>query len=313
MLLWRLILGTILIAALVGLCWLDHHAARPGIYLLPLALILSLAGAGELLAMWRRRPDLPRPLTWTVYTGTLLTVLAAGAPAFLRDTALGTGPLGLLGWLALGLAVSLLLAMLGEILRYDASGQSTARLAHAVFAILYVGGLVGMLVQLRLLGLNIPDNRARLGLVALLSLILIVKLSDIGQYTAGRLYGARKLAPRISPGKTWEGVLGGMLLAVLGGFASTWLARTALGTGPGVTPRFAADDALGIWAAFLYPLALAAAGILGDLAESILKRDAGVKDSSNWLPGFGGVLDILDSLLAAAPLAYLYWALAYTG
>ena len=178
MLLWRLILGPLMIAALVGLCWLDYHAARPGSYLLPLAAVLSLAGAGELLAMWQRRADMPQPLPWVVYAGTLLTVLAAGAPVWMPNDWNGGGTLGSLGWLAIGLVLSLLLAIIGEMRQYDGSGNATTRLALCALAILYVGGLMGFLVQLRLLGIHVPGNNARLGMAALVSLITIVKLSD---------------------------------------------------------------------------------------------------------------------------------------
>ena len=87
-----------------------------------------------------------------------------------------------------------------------------------MFAIAYVGGLVGFLVQLRLLG----GGDGRLGMFALVSLIAIVKMSDIGQYTAGRLFGKHKLAPTVSPGKTWEGVAGGVVFA----FVAAWLMMT---------------------------------------------------------------------------------------
>jgi phosphatidate cytidylyltransferase len=137
-------------------------------------------------------------------------------------------------------------------------------------------------------------------MLALVSLIATVKMSDTGQYWMGRMFGRHKLAPAVSPGKTWEGALGGVLFAI----GTAWLIFTwgdlALTVG----------DAIAITS---FAAAVAVAGIVGDLAESMLKRDAGVKDSSTWMPGFGGVLDLLDSLLGAAPVAYLFWALRMVG
>jgi phosphatidate cytidylyltransferase len=288
---WRLIFGTLFVAALAVLCWLDVRAERPGIFLLPLAIAISLTGAGELLAMFRQRHrDLQSlPLPWVVFGGVLVTVLAAGAPAFV-PVVWHTGAVGQLGWLAIGLAAALLVACVAEIVRYDSPGQATSNLALAALAIIYVGGLMGFLIQLRLLG----DSR---GMLALASLIATVKMSDTGQYFVGRKFGRRKLAPRVSPGKTWEGVAGGALFAIVG--------AALVFSSAGASLHFVA--------VVVYPLALAAAGIVGDLTESLLKRDAGVKDSSAWLPGFGGVLDLLDSLFGAAPVGYVFWALGWVG
>jgi phosphatidate cytidylyltransferase len=297
MLRWRLLLGTAMIAALVGLCWLDWHAEEPGIVLLPLAVALSLAAAGELLAMFRRRGH--EPLAWAVYGGTLAAVLNAAAPLFRQPTPADT-IIGRLGWLAIGLIAALVLAALGEMQRYDGSRPTTVNLSLAVFAVLYAGGLMGFLVQLRMIG----AEDGRWGMIALVSLVATVKMSDIGQYTAGRLFGRHKLAPRISPGKTWEGVAGGFLFAAVAAwFVLHWCA-------PRMTGALASGSLV---RTILYAVALASAGIVGDLLESLLKRDAGVKDSSSWVPGFGGVLDLLDSLLWAAPVAYLYWALRLVG
>jgi phosphatidate cytidylyltransferase len=298
MLRWRFILGAIFIAALVGLCWLDYHAARPGVFLLPLAAALSLAGAGELLAMFRKRGL--DPAAWVVYCGTLVTVLMAGAPVYLPNS-WSSAPIGRLGWLAIGLAAGFAIAVVAALRRFESPGRSTIELAVSCLAILYVGGLMGFIVQLRILQVGPWGDDGKWGMLALVSLIATVKMSDTGQYAVGRLVGRHKLAPAVSPGKTWEGALGGVVFAI----GTAWLVLTRNSTS-GIT----AADALAIT---LFAVAVAIAGMVGDLAESMLKRDAGVKDSSTWMPGFGGVLDLLDSLLGAAPVAYLFWALRIVG
>jgi phosphatidate cytidylyltransferase len=295
MLRWRLLLSAVFIAALVGLCWLDLHAERPGIVLLPLAIVAALLAAGELLAMFRKRGH--EPLSWVVYGGVLLTVVAAALPGLWPAIAAGSA-IQSVGWIAVGLAIGLLVAFAGELNRYDGSGRATLNLSLAIFAMMYVGGLMGFLVQLRLFG----GGSGRMGMHALVSMIAIVKMSDIGQYTAGRLFGKHKLAPTLSPGKTWEGVAGGALFACL----AAWLAGHAAHHEGVISSEQ--------WIrTIVYALALVAAGIVGDLIESLLKRDAGVKDSSAWMPGFGGVLDLIDSLLGAAPVAYLFWAMGWVG
>lgn len=311
MLRWRIVLGTLFIGALAGLCWLDWRAAQPGMVLLPLAIVAAWLAAGEMLDMFRRRGH--EPLAWVVYGGTLVTLLAAAVPGLWPTLATGAAVQGV-GWLAMGLAVSLLLALVGELCRYDGAGRATIHLSLAVFAIFYVGGLIGFMVQLRLFG----GGDGHLGMLALVSLIAIVKMSDIGQYTAGRLFGKHKLAPTLSPGKTWEGFAGGLVFAVatswtLCFFVPDWLGiPPSQGDQPPRTLIFPIALLFPI-ATAVYAVALVLAGLTGDLAESLLKRDAGVKDSSAWMPGFGGVLDLLDSLLGAAPVAYLFWASRWLG
>jgi len=296
MLRWRLLLGVVFIAGLVGLCWLDMRAERPGIVLLPLAIVAALLAAGELLAMFRKRGH--QPLSWVVYGGVLVTVAAAAVPGLWPALVAGT-PIQGVGWLAIGFATGVLIVFVGELRRFEGAGRATVELALAVFAIAYVGVLVGFLVQLRLFG----GGSGRLGMHALLSMIASVKMSDIGQYTAGRLFGKHKLAPVLSPGKTWEGVAGGALFACL----AAWLVNS-------IAHHHEVTLTGAEWGRMIaYALALVAAGIIGDLTESLLKRDAGVKDSSAWKPGFGGVLDLLDSLLGAAPVAFLFWAMGWVG
>jgi phosphatidate cytidylyltransferase len=213
-------------------------------------------------------------------------------------------PLERLAWPLAALAVSVLSACTLEVLRYQAPGQAFEHLALAVFGQVYVGLLLAFIVQLRLLSGG-PDGREDRGIAALASLLIVVKTCDTGAYAVGRLLGRRKMCPRLSPGKTWEGTAGGLISACLGAwFSLNWLA-------PRLAPSLAGGAAWWRWLAF--GLLVGLAGVAGDLLESLLKRDAGRKDSSAWLPGFGGVLDLLDSLLFAAPVAWLCWQLALVG
>ena len=129
---------------------------------------------------------------------------------------------------------------------------------------------------------------ARVGLIDVLFLLAIVWSSDIGAYMAGRILGGPKLAPAISPGKTWSGAAGGLVCAMLVGLA---ISRATV---PGPLSH-----------ALLVGGVLSVASQVGDLLESALKRHYGVKDSSRLIPGHGGVFDRLDGVLAAAPVALL--------
>jgi phosphatidate cytidylyltransferase len=305
MLRWRLVFGVLFIAALVLWCWLDAEVTRPGAFLLPLALMLSWLGTEELLAMLNKRGRYP--LSWVAYAGVLLTVLLSGLRIFWPDVASLTS-IGALGWVTVGLLSGLIFAVIGELSRYGGQWHSTLNVGLSMLIITYVGGLMAFIVQLRLLGGDDPAYDPWTGMLALVSLIATVKMSDTGQYFTGRLIGRHKLAPVVSPGKTWEGAIGGMVFAIgTAWFIFSWAARRMVVV-PNDVPRLTESVPGGI-RVVLFAVAVATAGLVGDLAESMLKRDAEVKDSSTWLPGFGGVLDLLDSLLGAAPLAFLFWAL----
>ncbi|SAK67123.1 phosphatidate cytidylyltransferase [Caballeronia hypogeia] len=137
------------------------------------------------------------------------------------------------------------------------------------------------------------------GVAFVLSLLLVVWLADIGAYFAGKALGRHKLAPSISPGKTWEGAIGG------------WLAVIAIGAIAAATRFYAPTvftafvEKLGWDRSFVALSVLVAFSVIGDLFESLLKRQAGVKDSSGLLPGHGGVLDRIDALLPVLPIALL--------
>jgi len=301
-----LIVGSSLVVLLATLCWFDNQAVRPGIFLAPLVVLLCLLATQEMLRLFRASGN--RPLAWAVYVGTLLPVLASVAQIGWIVYPVNC-PVGRIGWLACGLVAGLLVVLVGELVRHGRDdqqpGSTITNFAIAAFSTLYIGGLLGFLIQLRMVPYALGgEHNQSLGLIPLLSLIGTVKLSDTCQYIIGKLAGRRKLAPRLSPGKTWEGTLGGIGAAVV--IASICLSVLLHG-------KLGLSTLGTLGQAFLYSLLICLAGIVGDLAESMLKRDAGVKDSSTWLPGMGGVLDMLDSLLVAAPVAYACWVTGLIG
>ena len=130
-------------------------------------------------------------------------------------------------------------------------------------------------------------------------------MGDTGAYTVGRLIGRHKMSPYISPGKTIEGAVGALAIATLASWAAfRWL--VPISTDPSLVRG-------PWWGWIVFGLAIGLVGMAGDLAESLLKRDVGQKDSSTWMPGFGGILDMLDSILLAAPVAYALFALGIVG
>lgn len=138
------------------------------------------------------------------------------------------------------------------------------------------------------------------GFGVLLSALALVWVADVAAYFAGRAFGRRKLAPRISPGKTWEGAVGGGLAVLALALAWTAIAGVWAPAADALYPRLLAH---GLPVALPALLVLTAASITGDLFESLVKRSAGVKDSSALLPGHGGVLDRVDALLPVLPAA----------
>ncbi|PIQ82528.1 MAG: hypothetical protein COV76_03160 [Candidatus Omnitrophica bacterium CG11_big_fil_rev_8_21_14_0_20_64_10] len=172
------------------------------------------------------------------------------------------------------------------------SSQAIVGISTALFGIFYISWCFSFLIKLRFLeGPGLPGGA---WLVAFL--IGVTKGGDIGAYGIGSLIGKHALIRRISPSKTWEGTIGGLLVSVL----------VALLFRP-VLPAVSLQELVGLG------LLLGAVGQIGDLSESLIKRDCQVKDSGRFLPGLGGVLDVLDSLLFSAPVFYFFVQHFWTG
>ena len=185
----------------------------------------------------------------------------------------------------------LILFVLGLCLRQFFSRSNTAgilAISTTLFGLMYVPWLLNFLQKINFFeGLN--GN----GKFYVLYFILVTKFSDSGAYAVGSLIGKHKMIPRISPGKTWEGFGGAIVVSTL---ASVLFAH------------FFRDKLVGMTVvhAIILGVILSVCAVVGDLIESLFKREAGVKDSGNFFPGIGGILDLLDSLLFNAPIMYLY-------
>jgi phosphatidate cytidylyltransferase len=163
--------------------------------------------------------------------------------------------------------------------------------AYTIFGFLYVVWLFSFVTKLVYLYPH-TDNHFT-GQYYVLYCVVVTKFSDMGAYVVGSLCGKHLLIPHISPKKTWEGFFGALAFAVLGSFGTLHLAGHWL-------------SALTDFHALILGLLLGFAAIIGDLAESIIKRSTDTKDSGHMLPGIGGVLDLIDSLLFTAPLLFFY-------
>jgi phosphatidate cytidylyltransferase len=173
----------------------------------------------------------------------------------------------------------------------DDMKKSLVSVSATVFGVIYVALLAGSLVGVRMIADTAPTTPVpHLASKLLTMFFAIVMLTDTGAYYTGRTIGRHKLAPRVSPGKTIEGAIGGFIMAVVAGV----LCKLTF------FPEIPAAHAVALGAA------LGSIGQVGDLAESMLKRGSNVKDSGNLLPGHGGMLDRVDSILFCAPVLYYY-------
>lgn len=293
----RVIVGSLLILLLVAGLWLDGLIDRvalpapfaklvrdgtfpPGSLLFPVIAALSLIAARELAAMLRHKG-----INASARASTVAALVGLVVSTFVPETA---SPVTAAASVCTAAVVVLVASMVFHA-RHCAVEGVIAATGSTLLAFVYLGLLFGFLMAIR------REHEVWI----ILWVLLVTKACDIGAYFTGRAIGRHKLIPWLSPGKTWEGLIGGIVLASFVGAAGAWqLGRANIPASP--TPL------IGVFAGVLFAIV----GHAGDLMASVLKRDAGVKDSGSALPGMGGLIDVLDSPLLVFPAAY--WLLVLT-
>lgn len=299
----RLISGTLLAVGLVGLMvldgWLSTLPTQGAAYWLThgaictlLVTLITLGVVRELLALAAALGY--RPLRFETCFFAASLALGPWIGFNLARTSAWYGQDE--SWGMLWLTIALGYCFCAQAIRRGTRG-AIVNIAVTLLFIFFAGGLAGYMTRLRM---EVRDGGPE-GAAILVFSMLVAKLTDIGAYFTGLIAGRTKLVPWLSPKKTWEGFAGGVLTAILGSLGLGLLMdQTGL-------LRF---DHLRLptpLALTLFGLLMATFATAGDLAESLIKRDAEVKDSGNSVPGMGGVLDVADSALLAAPVAWFYW------
>jgi len=271
-------------------------------FLLLVILLLAVSACTELHRLLQVVPH--RPPFWLCIGG-VFAVLLANWPVHILDYFLGGAghakeKFGLDPWqfVTFTFAAVAMTAFASEMPRYKDSSGAVPRIALALWFVAYLGLLPSFLIQLRWP----PPQYGSLSMA-----IFVPKLGDVAAYFTGRLLGRHRMIPAVSPKKTWEGFAGGMAGAVAAALILNHFYLKELLNG-NFSSAFQTCTVLheGDWAALGFGLTVGLAGVLGDLAESLIKRDCRRKDAADTVPGFGGVLDVIDSILFAAPVAYLW-------
>jgi len=281
---WRLAMSALLIPTFAALFWLDQHFGPGAFVLYALCACLGVRCAWEMQGLLRSR--FPEIWLAPVAVGVTMLVTAAWLPQWLTSP---QHPLTLIA-VTWGLVVMALMAL--EAWRFERPGARMETLCAHLLTVSYIGGLLALTAGLRWV------QGADAGYYVLASMVIATKMGDVGAYTLGRLFGKQKMAPHLSPGKTWAGFVGALAGGALGAWA--WLTFGA--------SLFAGVSTVPSWKwSLMYGCILGLVGLIGDLCESLVKRDMGQKDAAALMPGFGGLLDLLDSILFAGPVAYLCW------
>jgi len=300
----RLFSASILIASLLGLIWLDHRyplGGAAGLWLLAPLLVFVIGTASELsrlLLASGRAHDRTAVLLATAFlplAASVPNVWQACGATYPSDCGVGRS-----GWIVVGMFAALFWILIRQMSLHDGDrpGWSLDRILTGVFIACYAGLPLSVLVVIRDLG------EPGWGLAVLISTIAVTKSADAGAYFAGKAFGRKKLVPRLSPGKTWAGAIGGVVVAVAVSYLCFFQLVPAL-AGSNSSPPF--------WGPIAFGIVCAIFGMVGDLAESLVKRETGAKDSGRTLPGLGGVWDVTDSLIGTAAPAWVLLAAGAAG
>ena len=290
---WRLGISAVLVPCLLLLFWWDSTLGAGAPVLLVFCLLLSIRSTFEMTQLLKTRAMNPS-FELTALCNVLIIFAAWAHSRMIIRVAPEQALLLSLGWVAVAVVGGFVLLLLFEAVRFRKPGRSMDSLGANLITLLYAGGLLALIAQFRWF----PNES--IGYFAIGSVIIAVKSGDIMAYTFGRLWGRRKMIPRLSPGKTWVGGFGAIVGSCLGGWLWLTLGGRLFEAGP---------TASSLECVLAYSVTMGVVGLIGDLCESLMKRDAEKKDSATLLPGFGGLLDLLDSPLFAAPFALAWWML----
>lgn len=284
---FRRLLSTIVLWALIliGL-FCGNHLISDSVFLVVM-IFLATTGLAEFYGMAAKR-DLVCFKGWGIFGGILLIVGTflqltghigtQGSPARVNDFETSFIILFVLG-----------LCLLQFFSRSNTAG--IVAISTTLFGLMYVPWLLNFIQKINYF--PFPAAMAGDGKYYVVYFILVTKFSDSGAYAVGSLIGKHKMIPRISPGKTWEGFGGAIAVSTLGSVLFAHFFRAHL-------------MGMNRLHAVILGIILSVCAVVGDLIESLFKREAGIKDSGRFFPGIGGILDLLDSLLFNAPIMYLY-------
>lgn len=281
---FRRLLSTVVLWAIILTALFCGNQAISDYSFLVVMVFLAVTGLAEFYGIAAKR-DLVCFSAWGVFCGALLIIGSffeltghigtQGSPARVNDFETSF----------------IILFVLGLCLRQFFSRSNTAgivAISTTLFGLMYVPWLLNFIQKI-----NFFPGLMHNGKFYVLYFILVTKFSDTGAYAVGSLIGKHKMIPRISPGKTWEGFGGAIAVSTGASVLFAWFFRDKL-------------EGMNWIHAVILGVVLSVCAVVGDLIESIFKREAGVKDSGRFFPGIGGILDLLDSLLFNAPIMYLY-------